>query len=73
MIDANNVANYIKDFFINIGPKLATNCKKPWKFYGDESVNIIDNISTMPAELLSIFKWVNIIKALCIENIPTKF
>ena len=68
-IDSDKVADYINDFFTNIGPNLALNCNRPWAFYGIESNNNIDNIETSPEEVLEVCKKININKASCVDNL----
>ena len=53
---------------INIGPKIALKCNRPWEFYGIESLNKLDNIETIPEEVLEIRKKININKASCVDN-----
>ena len=38
-----NTADFINEYFINIGPKLATNMYIPWKFYDPISNKEIEN------------------------------
>ena len=71
-IEMDNVADYINDFFINIGPKLATKCKRPWMYYGTECDNTLGNITTAPDEILELCKKININKASCIDNISSE-
>ena len=67
--ESEKVADYINDFFTNIGPKLALKCNSPWAFYGNESVNIIENIEITPEEVLEVCKTININKASCVDNL----
>ena len=68
-LESEKVADYINDFFTNIGPKLALKCNSPWAFYGNESVNIIENIEITPEEVLEVCKTININKASCVDNL----
>ena len=68
-LESEKVADYINDFFTNIGPKLALKCNSPWVFYGNESVNIIENIEITPEEVLEVCKTININKASCVDNL----
>ena len=44
-------------------------CNSPWAFYGNESINIIENIETTPEEVLEVCKDININKASCVDNL----
>ena len=68
-LESEKVADYINDFFTNIGPKLALKCNSPWVFYGNESDNIIENIEITPEEVLEVCKTININKASCVDNL----
>ena len=71
-IDSDKVADYINDFFTNIGPNLAKECNTPWSFYGTESNNILDGITTTPEEVLDLCKRININKASCVDNLSSE-
>ena len=68
-IPLDNVSDYINDFFINIGPNLATKCNRPWHYCGDESDNSLTSISTTSEEILDIVRKININKTSCISNL----
>ena len=65
-IHENETASYINDFFVNIGPNLASKCNTEWKFRGTNCDQNIENISTNIDEILRLSKEININKASCI-------
>ena len=71
-IDKNNTAQYINDFFVNIGPNLAKKCDQPWRFDGEPCLNNIESIQTNVDEITKLCKDMNINKALCIEHLSSE-
>ena len=54
-VEINNVADYINDFYINIGPNLEKNkCSGAWHYYRIECDNLLANISTSPDKIMNI-------------------
>ena len=71
VISGSNVANYINDFFCNIGPSLAMNCKTVWRYYGnrvDDSIHAI----TDELEIIQLCKNIDIYKASAITNLLSR-
>ena len=71
-IDENNTAQFINDFFVNIGPNLAKKCDQPWRFDGNPCLNNIDFIQTNEDEIIRLCKDININKASCIEHLSSE-
>ena len=71
-IELNDTADYINNFFINIGPNLAKNCHQPWQFTGNTCDHVLENIETSSAELTDICKTININKASCVTDISSE-
>ena len=71
-IELDRVADYINEYFINIGPNLATKCNGQWQYNGIESNNSLSDIHTSPEEMMNICKKININKASCIENLSSE-
>ena len=67
-----DTASYINDFFVNIGPNLASKCNTEWKFRGNICENNIENISTNVDEIIRLCNDINIYKASCIEHISSQ-
>ena len=65
-IDENDTAQYINDFFVNIGPNLASKCDQPWRFDGNLCPNNIDPIYTDVDEIIKLCKDININRSSCI-------
>ena len=75
--DKNNVepedtADFINNFFINIGPNLAKKCNLEWEYIGPTSDGSISEISTTPDEIMNICKSININKASCVDNVASE-
>ena len=71
-IEEDKTSTYINDFFINIGPNLATKCNLPWNYTGTYNNNHLENMSTDVDEILRLCKNININKSSCINNISSE-
>ena len=71
-IETENVADYINQFFTDIGPNLAKNCQMDWVYSGNESIGSLTNIETTKEEIIVICKNININKASCVDNISSE-
>ena len=71
-IETENVADYINQFFTDIGPNLAKNCQMDWFYSGNESVGSLTDIETTKKEIIDICKNININKASCVDNISSE-
>ena len=71
-IDENDTAQYINDFFVNIGPNLASKCDQPWRFDGNPCPNNIDSIFTDVDEIIILCKDINVNKSSCIEHLSSE-
>ena len=47
VVSENETANFINDFFLNIGPKLAASLDREWDYMGVETEQVIDDIAVM--------------------------
>ena len=71
-IDSKDTANFINDFFVNIGPNLAKNNREAWSFNGDHTDLVLDDILTNIDEVLKLCSDININKSSCIENLTAE-
>ena len=72
MIDSNNTADFINDYFTNIGPNLARNLNKPWSFVGEKPDEILDELLTNKIDILELCKEININKSSSIEHLSSE-
>ena len=70
-IDENRTAEYINDFFTNIGPKLAKKFDKEWDYFGSESENVIGKIKLTRGQIVQILKRIDISKSSGLEKISS--
>ena len=61
-------ADYINDFFVKIGPKLAQRYDDEWEYYGDRSNQTLDDMITNTDEIIKLCKEININKSSCVDN-----
>ena len=71
-IDEKDAAQFINDFFVNIGPNLAKKCDQPWSFNGISCAQNIENIRTNLDEIIKLCKEINIKKSSCIDHISSE-
>ena len=71
-IDEPLVADFVNKFYCSIGPKLAEEHKIPWRFYGDESVNIYPHFVTDYDQILSLCKEIKTTKSSGIDDVPSR-
>ena len=72
MIDHNNTANYINEFFTGIGPKLAQQYNQTWSYKGIETDIVLDDFHTEIVEILCLCKNININKSSCINHLSSE-
>ena len=73
IIPDSDTADYINDFFANIGSKLAANFDKPWHFDGLGNNNmLIDDIEVENEEVLKLCKDIDVNKSSCINNVSSR-
>ena len=72
IIETENVADYINQFFTDIGPNLAKNSHMDWAYSGNECVGSLSDIETTTEEVVDICKNININKASCVDNISSE-
>ena len=65
-------ADYINNFFVNIGPKLAERYDMNWDFDGTKSEVILDDIRTNLDEIIKLCREININKSSCIEHLSSE-
>ena len=66
------VANFINDFFCEIGPNLARKYNKPWKFYGEVTEETCPQMSTDFEQVLNLCKEIKATKSSGYKDISTK-
>ena len=66
------VADYINNFFSNIGPDLASKLTEPWSFQGTPSEEECQELSTDYEEVLKLCKEISISKSSGISDIAAK-
>ena len=71
-VPSNEVANYINDFFSNIGPNLASKLSEPLSFQGTPSEEECQELGTDYEEVLRLCKEINTSKSSGISDIATK-
>ena len=71
-INSEETASYINDFFANIGPNLAKVHNKPWKYYGNESLNTIANLKINAGNVNLLVDEIDITKSSGIDYISSK-
>ena len=71
-IKEEGTAEYINDYFINIGPNLASKCNIPWRYTGKYMNATMVNITTDSEEITLLCKNININKSSCITNISSE-
>ena len=71
-VDLKQTADFINDFFVNIGPNLSKNIKEAWKFNGHHTDLLLDDISTNIEEVTKLCNNININKSSCIENLSAE-
>ena len=71
-INKNNVANFINDYFTNIGPTLARNMNSPWTYDSDVIHDQIHDIVTTPDEIYAICKDFEIHKSSSITLLSSR-
>ena len=71
VIPGSQTANYINDFFVQIGPKLAASLKKEWTYEGIEAMEITENIEVTREEIEKLCEKINVNKSSGLPNIAT--
>ena len=71
-IEEEKTAQYINDFFVNIGPNLAKKCDRPWRFDGRSCAHNMDNIQTDIVEVTKLCSQIDINKSSCIEHLSSE-
>ena len=72
LIEENNTADYINDFFTNVGPKLARNLHMPWEYKGKVADRHLSDIIVNTEEITKFVKEIEISKSSSIENLSSK-
>ena len=71
-ISYDNTANYINDFFSNIGPNLAKKYDKEWTFFDRESENQLNDLKFNKGILIDFIKNIEINKSSGLDKISSK-
>ena len=72
IVDDDKTADFINDFFSNVGENLASNFRAPWSYKGPESDVVMDNIQTDLREVLSLINEIDINKSSAIEYLSSR-
>ena len=72
IIETENTANYINQYFTDIGPNLARSCQMNWSYDGNDCMGTLSDIETTIEEIIDICKDININKASCVDNISSE-
>ena len=68
-MNEDDTASFINDFFVNIGPSLATKCKSDWKFREANVEQRVDNLVTNDQKITKLCEDININKASCTAHL----
>ena len=68
-----DTANYVNQYFTQIGPVLAKDMHIPWKQYDNPATNFIEPFETNVQEVNKLVNNININKSSAIDNISTKY
>ena len=71
-IEEPNVADYINDFFTNIGPNLARNLNEPWSYNGIMSNTLLPDVIISQEEIVKFCKEIKIHKSSSIEGLSSR-
>ena len=71
-IDEIRTADYINEFFSNIGPNLAKDFNSEWEYFGKESELEISDIKINKIEVIKYIKDIDLTKSSGIEKISSK-
>ena len=71
-IDNKDTADFINDFFVIIGPKLAAKNDEVWNYNGYRTDITLNDIQTDRDEIIQLCNDININKASCIENLSAE-
>ena len=70
--EAKKAADFINDYFVNVGPKLAQCFVDNWEFNGTGTDEILNDFNVTEDEVISLCKEININKSSAIENLSSK-
>ena len=65
-------ADYINQFFTNVGPNLARQHNKRWEYYGETLVDSIDSFNTDIEEVTALCKDIKIMKASGFDELSSR-
>ena len=71
-VEDESTADFINDFFSNIGPNLARNYTEAWRFYGTKEEGNCPEMRARFDQVLQLCKEIKICKSSGIEDIPTR-
>ena len=71
-IPNHETADFINEYFVNIGPKLAKNYDSEWTFCGDKAEVFLGDMKTNLDEIIKLCQEININKASCIEHLSSE-
>ena len=70
--DSEYAAEYINQFFTNIGPNLAKKHTKKWEYYGDIINGDMNSFNTDLEEVIALCKEINIMKSSGIDELSSR-
>ena len=71
-VAAEQVPDFINKFFVNIGPKLASDKNDPWNYHGIRNLANIPDIETTREEVLNLCREINPMKSSGIDKLSSK-
>ena len=71
-IEIGSSAEYINDYFINIGPKLAKNHKGNWNYFDKEEINNINKLAIDKGKIHALIADIDISKSSGIDDISSR-
>ena len=70
--DNKEAADFMNNFFINIGVKLSHSFAQPWVFQGIENLHSIKDMEVNEQEVISLSKEIEVTKASAIDHLSSK-
>ena len=71
-IKIQNSAEFINEFFINIGPKLAKNIGEKWSYFDNEQVNRINKLNIDKGKIYALISEIDISKSSGIDYVSSR-
>ena len=71
-LNPSQIANFMNDFFTNIGPDLARNHTSTWSYFGERVENSIEDILTDVDEVIDLCKNIEVFKSSGFDDISSR-